>query len=582
MSDETTTEGPEGAGKKVEATVGTSVKAYLPDCPLMRDLRVPDGWALSERGVFYHTEKDMTDSRLICGAPVVISRKLIDLEEESEKIEVLFKREGVWKSLIAPREVFANTSKIIGLASHGLPVTTINARAMVQYLYELEIFNRLYNVFTVSSCGWKDFKGKRLFALGKSIIGTENGEVRFESQDSGTEQVVGCYRTNGTLEGWMEVIDKIFTETPQAMMAVYHALAPPLIKICGASNFCVDLAGSSSVGKTTFSRIGASVWGAVYSDQELLKSWNSTRVFGERLPSISNDLPVFLEETQLAKEEDQAKYLYMIVNGTGRGRGSLTGLREVKTWNTCLFSTGEIPLSQSTQLEGVRARTLPYWGSPFGELPVPHLLKIIESGLRQNYGLVGRQIISALLSADHAEIKERYQSHLTTLTKYLKAGVESRVASYMAVSWVAAEIFHKHYAGFFPPDFKPDEIILPVFEEIMGSFREVALWERALIATRQWVLANGPSFLKEEGGMDIPEKKYTREHFGVWRKDGTQICIFPPKLKAFFKTEGLPYEAVVREWKRKGITECTHDRTTWSVRFQGNAVWMIALNWDDK
>ena len=573
----------EEKGELAKVSALRDIKRSLPDIPIDYPIIIPHGMSIDNDGVAIGDMSDDAEPDYFSSEPFVISKKILDLEEATEKWEVTYRHEGKWRKLVQPRLTFADPRKLLTLADYSFPVDGINLRNVLGALRIMAISSHAPLSYCFSSCGWKFCEGKTYFVWGKKVIGAVNGEVQFLTQDPGTEQVIRSYRMAGTLENWMSVVEKIFNEAPKAMMAIYHSLAPPLMKICGASNFCVDLAGSSSVGKTTFSRIAASVWGAVYGDNELLKSWNSTRVFGERLPAISNDMPIFLEETQLAKEEDQSKYLYMIVNGVGKGRGNLAGIREVKTWNTCLFSTGEIPLSQSTALEGVRARTVPYWGSPFGESPVPDLVKAIESGLRENHGIVGQQVASHLLSGagGWSDLKSRYEAKLSTLTKQLRGNIESRVASYMALTWLAADIFHEHYAGFFPSDFKPDEIIFPAFEEIMGNFKDVSLSDRALHATKQWVIANKPSFAWEGSESEFLDNKHTKEYYGMWRNDGNQVYIYTHKLKAFLRAEGMAYESVIREWKRCGVTETSPDRSTMVIRVNKSVMRVVALNWSD-
>jgi hypothetical protein len=153
----------------------------------------------------------------------------------------------------------------------------------------------------------------------------------------------------------------------------------------------------------------------------------------------------------------------------------------------------------------------------------------------------------------------------------------------MAVTWLAAELFHDMHKGLFPPDFHPKQIMEPQFEEMLKTVRDLQVWERALTSTTQWISSNEPTFLKEEGGMDIMSSKYQKEFFGLFREteDGKQqVCIYPHKLKKFLKEEEFPYEAVLRLWKEKGITQCEGDYLTTKVRIKDQRPRMVVLNMD--
>lgn len=557
-----------------------AIKTYLPDCPVPDHYKMPEGWAISSHGVFFFGDKEIKEAAMAIPYPVVITKKFVDLEEASEKLVVAFRIDGIWKEVCAAREIFASTSKITTLATFGLPVTSLNARHFVEYLFEMEVFNRIYQVFTVTRCGWKEFRGKMLFVVGANIIGTENGEIKFDAQGLGEDQAVKALRKSGTLEDWLSVADRLANESPMAMMAIYHALTPPLMKICNAANYCVDVSGTSSIGKTTFARIAASVWGAAYAEGELIKSWNSTRVFAERWLSINCDLPAFLDETHLAKEEVLSSVVYTVINGIGKGRGSLKGLQDVKSWSTCLFSTGEIPIANASQMEGIRARVVPYWGSPFGKKPNRGLVTDLEKVLTNNFGHVGPAFVRHLIAkrAEWPKIKAHYEALVEEMAKTAKTNVGGRVAAYMALTWVAAEIFHEINGAFFDPEFSPVAVLESAFDLVSKEFEEAPLWKRGFDAVESWYIANKPSFLTEEGGMDISDNKGVREHFGVVREvEGKkELCIFQGRLEKFCKEFGFPYNSLLRTWKEKGITR-TSGGLTLPIKVKGSVVRMIVI-----
>ncbi|MGO9121120.1 MAG: DUF927 domain-containing protein, partial [Desulfomonilaceae bacterium] len=78
----------------------------------------------------------------------------------------------------------------------------------------------------------------------------------------------------------------------------------------------------------------------------------------ERLCATGCDMPVILDDTKRAKPEQIGPALYSIISGHGRGRGSIKGLAQTRTWRTVLISSGEAAAVSYTEDAGVRARIL--------------------------------------------------------------------------------------------------------------------------------------------------------------------------------------------------------------------------------
>lgn len=555
------------------------VRSKLPDIPLDHAVIVPGNLIIDDSGVWLYKAGDKDDKPIpVSHEPFIISRKIIDLEEETEKWEITFRHDGKWSKIIRPRIVFADPKKLLPLADYSFPVDGCNLREMTLALRIMGIDSRPPLIYSLSTPGWKHAGGNTYFVYGTNLIGNKNGEIIYTAPDPVTEKSMEGYRKNGSLDGWLEMFDDLLNNFPRVASSVFHSLAAPLLKIVGAPNYCVDLFGDTSKGKTTFSKVGASVWGCPDGPNKILRSWDMTRVYSERGPAMACDMPFFLEESQLADRDESHKLLMMIVNGTGRGRGSLMSVQSVRQWNTVLFSTGEKSVAEATTLGGAAARTLPYFGSPFGNEPQEQYVKQLEFKLTENYGHVGPHFVKYLIETKEGwpDLKLRYGTLLKKVMLDMKGAVQSRIAAYIAVLWLAAEIFLEIFVGSVNPELTAESLIEGLIKSIMGDMFIDPIWKRALDDVLGWVSGSTNYFTKEVSGQDFgPVAPARGDIYGIVKDSET--CVYKHRLEQFLEMKKYPPASIFRQWKENGILKYNGTSVTYPVKVNGSSVRMIVL-----
>ena len=147
---------------------------------------VPEGWHLTP-GCVARLKTRMSaggdeESYLdaICPAPVVITGRLRDIAEGDEYTRLAWLRDGHWQSYTVERKSLANARAIVDLAALGLPVTSGNSAALVDFLaaFEAENIKILPRARVASQLGWVGKDGKGGFLLGRQFIGPK-GELAF-------------------------------------------------------------------------------------------------------------------------------------------------------------------------------------------------------------------------------------------------------------------------------------------------------------------------------------------------------------------------------------------------------------------
>ncbi len=538
----------------------------------------PDNYRIKEDGVFKMTiVKGDPRYETISTSPILITGEASNTDEDTIKLELVFKRGHYWKKFQVEREILSDARKIIHLSANGFPVHSGNSKKMVEYLhvFETENYERLPKVYITQTNGWKHFNSEAIYGLGPRIIGL-NGEPQQIAFVPGTgfESFSKALHSNGTLDKWKGLMQRVLNY-PKATLALYASFAAPLLHVLDAPNFIIHYWGDSSMGKTTALEIAASVWGNPAKEAGgLVTSWNNTQVFVERIAGFFNDLPLCLDDCQTTDDKVLSKVLYMIANSVGRGRGAKSGgVQDLAYWHTVCFSNGEKPLTDSTQYDGAKARTIELAGSPFGRSQAK-LVNDIKSGIREHYGLAGPLFISYVFELlrqpeGRQELKSKYRRFHDVLAELVHSEIGDRLAHYFAAIWLAADLVEKCFQ--LGGDYK--WIIKNNFEEFIQERQgDGDNSTRALATVISYAQANSKSFL---GKGDSNSK----EHFGIW-KDFEYIAFYPHKLKEILAKEGFSFSSVVRSWAERNWIRKEASRQTYKVWFENNQYRMVVLKWE--
>lgn len=239
-----------------------NVRAVL-DAPVSEDAVVPGGWQMTDSCLYD------ADGAPVASAPIVVVERGQDMDRGTEVITIAWKYDGGWRSRTVPRNILASTRDIVGLSAYGLPVTSNNAKAIVQFIDDYLAANlaHLPSVCISSRMGWQGNEGEQGFLWGRRLI-TEagidpadvSGAIRFAGSSTGDDELADGLDCGGSLKGWLTAVD-VLRHFPRVRFGLYASFVPPLLRIFQTVNFIIDFAGPSTTGKTTCLRVPASVWG---------------------------------------------------------------------------------------------------------------------------------------------------------------------------------------------------------------------------------------------------------------------------------------------------------------------------------
>ena len=366
---------------------------------------VPPGWTIDDSGIYYLGSRASADPLFICS-------KMENVDDGTEKLEIRFRRNGRYKTLIAPRSDMLNKNSIIRYADSGLPVSSGNAALLTAFIAAMESTNdrsiplkrcirRAGWVGDMSSCfdAHNDIHAGHVAHANK--IGAAapeffpyylNSPMTAQEDEENAERFLEHLKTSGSEELWMQMADKVRT-LPFARAMLAASFASVLLYPLQHRNIYYHAWCDSKSGKTAALKFAMSVWG---DPQALVKSYFATMVGMEHRAGTMKHLPLALDELQtLDKRMDINNMVYTLGNGVGKTRGRAGGgIRAIDDWRNCILSTGEQPISSDNSMDGINTRLLEINACPVTDEAMASRMHQVSE---LNYGFAGEKYIRWLI-----------------------------------------------------------------------------------------------------------------------------------------------------------------------------------------
>lgn len=480
-----------------------------------------DYWTADDDGVSFINNMGVEFDA--CVHPIMPIRRLINVDTRIAKLEIAYKIHDRWESCIVDKKTVSSASSIIELADYGIAVNSENAKFLVKYLHDTEYLNMdtIPEISSVTRLGWIDGKGFSPYI--DDLV--YDGEVSFA-------QMFEAVKERGSEEEWFKLAKEVRASgNIPARIMLAASFASVLVKPMRKLPFFVHLWGGTETGKTVGLMLATSVWANPEMGQ-FCKTFNATAVSQELTAGFVNSLPLIMDELQLVKDRRSFdKTIYQLAQGTGKDRGKKSGgLQKVQTWQNCILTTGEQPMTNDISGGGAMNRVIEVNCEDVRLFKDPaHVSDVVK----QNYGFAGRRFV-ALLTDEMLELAKGVCDDAYTELIEKSTEKQAQAASLViAADEIATHLLFKDQHALTTADLAP----------FLFSKEDVNVNLHALEWLRGWLVQNSSKFEWLDGDSK-PE---------IWgKKDPKETKIINHVFNRACADEGYNARAVARWLVRNG------------------------------
>ena len=497
-------------------------------------------WEAGDDGIY---KKISFNTVVACPHPIMPVERLVNIDTGEEKLKLAYRKGSIWRKIIVSKTVLANSTKVTELAGCGIAVTSQNARDFVSYISDLENLN--YDIIperkSIGRCGYIAGEGFSPFVEGLIFDGDANFKTMFEA-----------IRSHGSIERWLDVAREVRGMSITARILLAASFASPLLEPLNCLPFFVHLWGvDSGTGKTVALMVAASVWGdptiGAYA-----KTFDGTTVGLEKTAAFLNNLPLCLDELQLAKDlKGRTNFdVYKLAQGVGRTRGNRSGGVDLTpTWRNCILTTGESPLTGQASGAGALNRVI--------DIECRSAQAVIRDGMRisslvkRNYGFAGRIFVEELYRPGVLDrVSERYRqlfqalNDLDTTEKQAMAAAAIILADELACTCI--------FQGAEQP------LTVEQISEFLASRSAVSAGDRGYRYLCDWVTQNSNRLCARSDSVEV-----------LGALDGNRAYIIRSVFERVLQDAGYSTAAMISYLKQEHLIETRGRNNTRGKRING-------------
>ena len=375
--------------KSTKASIMGNVTAFTG-----QELELDSGkWHADDFGVSRESANEYGEIQA-CVHPIMPVQRLVNIDTNTEKLKIAYRKGGIWRHVIADRETLSS-NKIISLSNSGIAVNSENCRHLISYLHDIENIN--YDIIpeakSIGRLGWIEGHG----------FSPYDEELLFDGEAS-YKKIFTSVKEHGSLKGWKEVAG-VCRKNLYARLVLDASFASALVQPLGTLPFFVHMWGSKSgTGKTVALMLATSVW-ANPKKGNYWSTFDSTGVGQELTAGFLNSMPLILDELQLVKDKKNFdKTVYSLAEGVGRTRGAKTGgLQNTATWGNTIITTGEMPMTGFSSGAGAINRIIELNCNKTIIANGPK----VSAALCRHYGFAGHEFVEWLQKDGNMAIAEK-------------------------------------------------------------------------------------------------------------------------------------------------------------------------------
>lgn len=514
------------------------------------------GWVANENGVIGFNQLGMPITA--CYHPILITQRIINIDNGREKVKIAFKKGHKWKEIIVDKEIIASATRIVQLSGIGVSVTSEISKNLVKYLADIENYN-------LDLIGEQKSSGKLGWVHGEFIPYSK--EIIFDNETS-FKDARDSIHERGSLKKWMDLIKSIRqSDRLEPKISIVGSLASVLIEPLDALPFILNIYGDTGRGKTVCIMIAASCW-ANPVEKAYITDPKSTQTAIELRLDFLNSFPMLLDDMSQIKEKcsgDFTQLVYMLCSGKGKERANVSlGLNKPTSWRNAILTNYEYPLVTETMQGGAINRIIDV------ETQEGYIFEngnqVVEV-LKQNYGFAGRIFLDKIREIGIERIRDwqrEFYSVIVRKAKELGCEKEEKQILPMSILLTADKIATDY-----------------IFEDGIYLNLETCV---NLLKNKGEVSENerGYNFIMNEVRIHmnnfVPDANTGQYRGEIWGsiKDG-YVNINTNIFNQMAKRGNFPGKSFKVWADKRGLLIHSGNRTTKAIRIDGETTWCVCL-----
>jgi putative DNA primase/helicase len=451
------------------------------------------------RGLF-RTQQDV---RLCSSARVVRGESDGFGYNWSISVEIRDERQAIKEVLIRKDEAATDTTESIrALVNAGLRIYAPQTQTYHRLILDGFLKAGTKLAYRLTKAGWFPLHASAVFAIPSGVIGdVGDNEILW-----GGKEDVCITSQSGTLASWKANVCACAEGNAIPMVCTGTMIASPAIPYLpkqAEKNTMLHFVSTSSGGKTTSTRCGATVWGLGATTEvegTFLKSWKTTANASESLLAGHNHIGLALDELKTVDAKAAGTFAYDFAIGRSKLRmNAKLATRQGPSWALFAISSGEVTLAERAndnafrkQLQdaGAEARVINIptdinlFPNLNGHASGEAFAQALGTASTEHYGHAGRAFVGWLI-ANGDEARKRLEANLAfwkgKTDPLLKTGanpqalrIASRLGSIAAAAALAADVIEFPWSA---PEGIESEHLGPAGKAMIWAFLEaLKLW----------------------------------------------------------------------------------------------------------
>lgn len=345
-----------------------------------------------------------------------VAEKIIDYNSGIVTIKIRYYNGAEVREDVFSSEILTKNG-VKELLNKGIRFDEMDSSLVIEYFLKSESNAKV--VYGYTKNGW-DCKNDNLVFFGNELLGDKKLKSKYLYQGDFD------LTPTGSLSVWSDMIKSEVIGNKPLELVLCSSFASVLLALLNKSNdfgsIIVNLANTSSKGKTTAAMLAASVFSNPLLNRGTAISYNATDNSLQEHVAKCNGFSVVIDEAAVSNDKSLQKTLYSIAIGRSKMRLNGDGLQKpVKEFSSVIFSTAEFNFVNDDSMEGLKARVFEITDTLTKSAKSSDKIK---QTVIKNYAVAGNVFIEYLIDKGKENIEADYEQTKQQLIEKYK-GLQS-------------------------------------------------------------------------------------------------------------------------------------------------------------